>query len=160
MKQSATSDARDPKRPWPFARAPGRSDQQKRGPWGRLRSPPLLVRRWIPRFLSYRTGSRPAIAFAPVPRVNFAFAGVTFCRVNRNILGVLPGPPSAFRRNRPSARAPGARRVCPPWRRRIAAAGSGRMPNAPRLSTWARWAVMRRSAGSAGQHRCHLPPTS
>jgi hypothetical protein len=43
MKQSATSDARDPKRPWPFARAPGRSDQQKRAPWGRLRSPPLLV---------------------------------------------------------------------------------------------------------------------
>jgi len=24
------------------------SDQQKRAPWGRLRSPPLLVRRWIP----------------------------------------------------------------------------------------------------------------
>jgi hypothetical protein len=30
---------------------------------------------------------------------------------------------------------PGARRVCPPSRRRIAAAGSGRMPNAPRSST-------------------------
>ena len=33
---------------------------------------------------------------------------------------------------------PGARRVCPPRRRRIAAAGSGRKPNAARSWTWAR----------------------
>jgi hypothetical protein len=37
----------------------------------------------------------------------------------------------------------GARRVCPPQRRAIAAAGSGRMPGAPGSSTRARSAAMR-----------------
>ena len=31
----------------------------------------------------YRTGSRPAIAFAPVRRVNFAFAGVTVAVIKK-----------------------------------------------------------------------------
>jgi len=56
-----------------FCEKIGSVAQQRRAPWGRLRSPPLLVRRWIPRLLWYRTGSGSAIAFAPVPRVNFAF---------------------------------------------------------------------------------------
>ena len=33
--------------------------------------------------LWYRTGSRPAIAFAPVPRVNFAFADVTLAVIKK-----------------------------------------------------------------------------
>jgi hypothetical protein len=44
---------------------------------------------------------------------------------------------------------PGARRVCPAQRRTIAAAGSGRMPNAPRSSAEGRSEAMRRTMGSA-----------
>jgi hypothetical protein len=59
----------------------------------------------------------------------------------------------------PSAR-PGARRVCPPQRRRVAAAGS--RPDAECAGLGDVGAV----GGDAGddvlggQHRCHLPPTS
>ena len=42
---------------------------------------------------------------------------------------------------------PGARRVCPPLRRRVAAAGSGRMPNARGSATWARLAHLAAMAG-------------
>ena len=53
----------------------------------------------------------------------------------------------------------GARRVCPPQRRPIAAAGSGRMPNEPGSSTWARSAVMRRTGIVGGQYGCLFAAT-
>jgi hypothetical protein len=41
--------------------------------------------------------------------------------------------------DRPIRPRPGALRFCHPHRRAMAAAGSGRMPNAPGSSTWAQW---------------------
>jgi hypothetical protein len=55
-------------------------------------------------------------------------------------------------------RRPGARRVCPPQRRAIAAAGSGRMPRAPGSWTAAR-SNTQRSAQLAGAVRS-CPPAS
>ena len=60
---------------------------------------------------------------------------------------------------RPIRPCPGARRDCPLERRAIAAARSGRMPNAPGSSTRARSVGMRRTTRSAGQSGCHFAAT-
>ena len=50
--------------------------------------------------------------------------------------------------------------VCAASDRTIAAAGSGRIPTAPRSSTWAHWGGDAADDVLGGQYRCHLPPAS
>ena len=59
------------------------SDQQKRAPWGRLRSPPLLVRRWIPRLLWYRTGTRRLLPLRLCRGSISLFADVTLAVIKK-----------------------------------------------------------------------------